>query len=167
MVMEKPGNLTLVKQMSKIQALIWSRQTDFRPYRAQNIIYRITPNQTEDSSWTKNPASSKCIICVSDAPWCGHCKSLAPEYAKAATTLKEDGSEIRLAKVDSTEESELAEKYKVRGYPTIKFFKNGTPMEYQGEFLFQNLSFSNSYCFELCWVCTSSKERLLQWLFIG
>ncbi|KAE8156445.1 protein disulfide-isomerase [Aspergillus tamarii] len=65
------------------------------------------------------------------APWCGHCKALAPKYEQAATELKEKS--IPLVKVDCTEEEALCRDQGVEGYPTLKIFRGLDDVKpYQG-----------------------------------
>jgi len=51
------------------------------------------------------------------APWCGHCKSLAPEWEKSAQALQ---GLINVAAVDVDANREIAGDYGIQGFPTIK-----------------------------------------------
>lgn len=65
------------------------------------------------------------------APWCGHCKSLAPEYSKAASALK---GIVKVGGVNSDEHKSLGGEFQVRGFPTIKIFglNKKSPSDYEG-----------------------------------
>ncbi|XP_030756232.1 protein disulfide-isomerase A6 homolog isoform X1 [Sitophilus oryzae] len=57
------------------------------------------------------------------APWCGHCKNLAPHWAKAAAELK---GKVKLGALDATVNTVKSSQYGIQGYPTIKFFAPGS-----------------------------------------
>uniref|UniRef100_A0A183CGP5 Protein disulfide-isomerase n=1 Tax=Globodera pallida TaxID=36090 RepID=A0A183CGP5_GLOPA len=66
------------------------------------------------------------------APWCGHCKSLVPEYKRAAKALK---GLVKIGGVDMTQHQALGTPYNVQGFPTIKIFglEKKKPSDYNGQ----------------------------------
>eukprot|EP01038_Epipyxis_sp_PR26KG_P013201 gene13201-17689_t len=63
------------------------------------------------------------------APWCGHCKTLAPVFEKVATELK---GEINVAKIDVTANRDLGTRFEIKGFPTVKFFSKGKVYTFKG-----------------------------------
>ncbi|KAI8085194.1 thioredoxin-like protein [Halteromyces radiatus] len=82
-----------------------------------------------DKTFNKEVLDKSLMLVEFYAPWCGHCKALAPEYELAATDLKD---KIPLAKVDCTENEATCREHGVQGYPTLKVFRNGESTEYRG-----------------------------------
>lgn len=106
-------------------SLLFTAVTVFAAITTEEGVLVLT-----DSNFDEAVAQNDILLVEFYAPWCGHCKSLAPEYAKAATELAD--SPAKLAKVDATENKEVAEKHAIRGFPTLKFFRNGKVSEYNG-----------------------------------
>lgn len=65
------------------------------------------------------------------APWCGHCKSLAPSWETAAKQLK---GVVKVGAVDMTTDESVGRPYGIQGFPTLKFFGNdkNKPVAYEG-----------------------------------
>lgn len=92
---------------------------------AESDVISLTAKNFEESV-----ATEPLMLVEFFAPWCGHCKALAPHYEEAATALKEKN--IKLAKVDCVEEGELCQSKGVQGYPTLKVYRDGDATDYTG-----------------------------------
>lgn len=75
------------------------------------------------------------------APWCQHCKKLAPVFEKVAHHLHVDRKwGVRVAIVDASKEDELAKRFKIAGYPTIILLQpDGTFHVHKGARTFDNI----------------------------
>jgi len=125
------------------------------------VSQMLTPEEgydSEDSAPEDNMADGKPVIALTMdnfhpliengftfvkffAPWCGHCKRLAPTWEELAQQLNTEG-EVKIAHVDCTQDDnkELCTDQEVEGYPTLFLYRNGLKIsEYNGSRVLEDL----------------------------
>lgn len=88
--------------------------------------------ELDDKNFDSAISSFDFILVDFYAPWCGHCKKLSPELDVAAPKLAGLNEPIVIAKINADKYAKLAAKYEIDGFPTLKLFMHGVPIDYYG-----------------------------------
>lgn len=95
------------------------------------------------------------------APWCGHCKNLAPVYEELAQNFEYAKDKVQIAKVDADAEKSLGKRFGIQGFPTLKWFdgKSDQPTDYSGG---RDLDALSDFIFQKTGVRTKKKASAPQ-----
>lgn len=84
-------------------------------------------HEVTTSTWDDEVIKSQGLVIIDFwAAWCGPCRMISPTVEELA---KEYSGKIKVLKLNTDENSEVATKYKIMGIPTIMFFKDGTKVD--------------------------------------
>jgi len=79
------------------------------------------------SNWDSEVLKAKGLVIIDFwAPWCGPCRVISPAVEELS---KEYSGKVKVAKLNTDENSEIASRYKIMGIPTIMFFKDGVKLD--------------------------------------
>lgn len=79
------------------------------------------------ATWDKEILEAEGLVMVDFwAVWCGPCRIISPVVEELA---KEYADKIRVAKLNTDENPDIASKYKIMGIPTIMFFRGGEKID--------------------------------------
>merc|ERR1712127_500559 len=98
-------------------------------------VINLTPDNYESMT------NGKTIFIKFFAPWCGHCKRIAPDWEKLAKEWSDDKIGL-IAEVDCTADygKRMCDEHKIEGYPTLKYGDPAALEEYSGQYDFDSFN---------------------------
>ncbi len=91
---------------------------------------------TADGEDAGGPGDKSAQLYLFKVDWCPHCKTAKPVFDEVEKELNGrpiNGYVVTFKTVDCEAEPDMADKFKVDGYPTIKLVKNGEVIEYDAK----------------------------------
>jgi len=83
--------------------------------------------EVTSSNWDNEVIKAQGLVMIDFwAAWCGPCRMITPTVEELA---KEYSGKIKVLKLNTDENSEIASRYKIMGIPTIMFFKDGVKID--------------------------------------
>jgi protein disulfide-isomerase A6 len=91
--------------------------------------------------------NTKCTFVTFFAPWCGHCKKFLPEAKIAAQAFAPDNATVVIGTMNCEKYRGVCTDNDVQGFPTIKLFKEGQVIPYEGSRTADGVAeFINTHC---------------------
>ncbi|MBU4434153.1 MAG: thioredoxin TrxC [Alphaproteobacteria bacterium] len=92
--------------------------------RCGQALFSGHPVEADAKTFRAHRASTRGAAVLVDvwAPWCGPCRAMAPQFAGAAAKLEPD---VRLVKLNSEAEPQMAGELGISGIPAMLLFKDG------------------------------------------
>jgi len=84
-------------------------------------------SEVTTSSWESEVIKAQGVVMIDFwAAWCGPCRIISPTIEELS---KEYSGKIKVLKLNTDENSDIASRYQVMGIPTVMFFKDGTKVD--------------------------------------
>lgn len=84
-------------------------------------------SEVTTSTWDDEVIKAQGLVMIDFwAAWCGPCRIISPTVEELS---KEYSGKIKVLKLNTDENSDIASRYQVMGIPTLMFFKDGTKLD--------------------------------------